>query len=135
RRRRYKKYSRVQPLLSEKQSMPSLVQIKTSVYMSLSHKSSDTNSVLVVVGTIQDEASRKHVFHVITDGERKKPILYGAKELHDFKERLQVYEENLRNKQSANSKMLEEMHKFSKRSELQIKTMLFYNYGDNRILV
>ncbi|KAL2726383.1 hypothetical protein V1477_008076 [Vespula maculifrons] len=90
---------------------------------------------LVVVGTIQDEASRKHVFHVITDGERKKPILYGAKELHDFKERLQVYEENLRNKQSANSKMLEEMHKFSKRSELQIKTMLFYNYGDNRILV
>lgn len=90
---------------------------------------------LVVVGTIQDEASRKHVFHVITDGERKKPILYGAKELHDFKERLQVYEENLRSKQSANSKMLEEMHKFSKRSELQIKTMLFYNYGDNRILV
>ncbi|KAF7401468.1 hypothetical protein HZH68_007288 [Vespula germanica] len=88
---------------------------------------------LIVRGTIQDEASRQHVFCVIIDGERKKLILYEVKGLHDFNERLQVYEEILSSKQSA--KMLEEMREFSKRSELQIKTMLFYNYGDNRILV
>ncbi|KAL2719852.1 hypothetical protein V1477_021346 [Vespula maculifrons] len=42
---------------------------------------------LVVGGTVK--TSRQHVLRVIIDGERKKPILYGAKGLHDFKERLQ----------------------------------------------
>ncbi|KAL2729280.1 hypothetical protein V1477_016460 [Vespula maculifrons] len=90
---------------------------------------------MVVRGTVKDEASRQHVLRVIIDGERKKPILYGAKGLHDFKECLQVYEEILRSKQNVNSKMLEKTHKFSKRLEFQIKTMLFYNYGNNGILV
>ncbi|KAF7389776.1 hypothetical protein HZH68_011633 [Vespula germanica] len=98
-------YSRVQSLLSEEQSISSLILVKTSIYMSLSDKSSDTNSMvfysckkLVVGGPVKDETSRQHVLHVIIDGERKKPILYGAKGLHDFKERLQVYEEILRSK-------------------------------------
>ena len=44
-------------------------------------------------GTIEEEALIRYVIRGIPDEERDKAILYGAKKLRDFKERLQAYEE------------------------------------------
>lgn len=92
---------------------------------------------LAARGTIEDEALIRHIIHGIQDDERNKAILYGTKNLRDFKERLRAYEEiweanqvqtskNIRGKATAAKKSSSTQESPGK-SDAQTKVVRCYN--------